>query len=155
MSVTARLAALGITLPAPTTPIASYVPFVRVGDLLVVSGQLPMQDGKLHATGKLGAEVDLATGQAAARLCAINLLAQMQAALGSLDQVVRVVRLGGFIACTADFFDHAKIVNGASDLMLEVFGDNGRHARTSIGVPSLPMNAAVEIDGMFAVKPVE
>lgn len=152
MTITARLAELGITLPTPPAPVASYVPFVRAGNLLIVSGQIPLDDGKLKYTGKLGAEVDLATGQAAARLCAINLLAQVQAALGSLDNVVRVVRLGGFIACTPDFSDHSKIVNGASDLMVAVFGDLGRHARTSIGVPALPMNAAVEVEGLFEVK---
>lgn len=152
MTMTVRLAELGITLPTPPAPVASYVPFVHVGDFLIVSGQIPLEDGKLKYTGKLGADVDLATGQAAARLCAINLLAQVQAALGSLNNVARVVRLGGFIACTPDFSDHSKIVNGASDLMVELFGDLGRHARTSIGVASLPMNAAVEVEGMFAVK---
>jgi enamine deaminase RidA (YjgF/YER057c/UK114 family) len=152
MTIAARLAELGITLPTPPAPVASYVPLVRAGDFLIVSGQIPLEDGKLKYTGKLGADVDLATGQAAARLCAINLLAQVQAALGSLDNVVRVVRLGGFIACTPDFSDHSKIVNGASDLMVALFGDLGRHARTSIGVSSLPMNAAVEVEGMFAVK---
>ncbi len=152
MTIATRLAELGIVLPTPPAPVASYVPFVRTGNFLVVSGQIPLEDGKVRYIGKLGADVDLATGQAAARLCAINLLAQVQAALGSLDQVARVVRLGGFVACTSDFSDHSKIINGASDLMFEVFGEIGRHARASVGVPSLPMNAAVEIEGWFAIK---
>ena len=151
MSIATRLAELGIVLPTPPAPVASYVPYVRTGSWLVISGQIPTQDGKVLYTGKLGGGVDIATGQAAARLCAINLLAQLQAALGSLDAVSQVIRIGGFIACTPDFSDHPKIVNGASDLMLAVFGDAGRHARTSIGVAALPLDAAVEVEGWFAV----
>ncbi|MGB4102063.1 MAG: RidA family protein [Alphaproteobacteria bacterium] len=150
MSIAARLAELGIVLPTPPAPVASYVPFVRTGNLLFVSGQLPMLDGKLQHPGKLGGEIDLPTGQAAARLCAINILAQAQAALGSLDHVAQLVRLGGFVAGAPDFYDQPKVVNGASDLMQDVFGAAGRHARAAVGVSSLPLNAAVEIDAIFA-----
>ena len=147
-----RLAELGITLPAPATPVANYVGVVRTGNLLVVSGQLCFgPDGKLAATGKLGAGVAVDDAKAAARLCGINILAQVKAAVGSLDKVVRVVRLGGFIAGTADFTQHAAVMNGASDLMVEVFGDKGRHARTTVGVASLPLDAAVEVEGLFEI----
>lgn len=152
MTIANRLAELGITLPTPPVPVAAYVPFVRAGDLLFVSGQIPSADGKVKFTGKLGAGVDIATGQEAAKLCAINLLAQAQAALGSLEKVARVVRLGGFVACTPDFTDHPKVVNGASELMLAVFGEAGRHARAAVGAPSLPLDAAVEVEAVFAIK---
>lgn len=151
MAVTDMLARLGIVLPAPAAAIASYVPFVRSGNLLVISGQLPLLEGKLVASGHLGEGVSIEEGQRAARQSAINLLAQANAALGSLDRIVRVVRLGGFISCTAGFVDHAKVMNGASDVMESVFGEAGRHARTTIGVPSLPLGAAVEVEGLFEV----
>ena len=127
-------------------------PFVRTGILLFVSGQICLgADGKLVAKGKLGDDVSIEDGQKAARACAINLLAQVKAALGDLDKVVRVVRLGGFINSAPTFLDGPKVMNGASDLMVEVFGDKGRHARTTVGVAALPADAAVEVEGMFEV----
>jgi enamine deaminase RidA (YjgF/YER057c/UK114 family) len=148
--IEARLQALGITLPTPAAPIANYVPFAVSGKLVVISGQIPLRDGKVAFTGKVGAEVTPEQGKDAARLCFINLLAQLKAAAGGdLDRVARVLRLGGFIAAPASFTQHAAVMNGASDLAVEVFGDAGRHARTTIGVPSLPTDAAVEVEGMF------
>ncbi len=147
--IEARLAELGITLPTPAAPIANYVPFSVSGKLVVVSGQIPLRDGKIAVTGKVGAGVSMEDGAAAARLCFVNLLAQVKAAAGDLDRVARVLRLGGFIAAGPDFTQHAVVMNGASDLAVEVFGDAGRHARTTIGVPSLPGDAAVEVEGMF------
>jgi len=152
-SVEKRLASLGVTLPAPTTPVANYVPFVRSGNMLVLSGQICFgADGKLVAKGQLGAAVSLEEGQKAARACAINLLAQLKAALGDLDKVVRVVRLGGFINSAPGFAEGPKVMNGASDLMVEAFGDIGRHARSTVGVAALPADAAVEVEGMFEVS---
>ncbi|MCI0756395.1 RidA family protein [Teichococcus vastitatis] len=147
--IEARLAELGIILPTPAAPVANYVPFVVSGALVVVSGQVPMREGVVAYTGKLGGTVSQDIGQQAAQLCLVNVLAQLQAALGDLDRVKRVVRLGGFIACTPEFTAHAAVMNGASDLAVAVFGDAGRHARSTIGVPSLPMDAAVEVEGMF------
>jgi enamine deaminase RidA (YjgF/YER057c/UK114 family) len=147
-----KLAELGITLPVAAAPIANYVPFVRTGNVMVVSGQICLgADGKLVAKGKLGAGVSVEDGQNAARVCAINLLAQVKAGLGDLDKVTRVVRLGGFINSAPDFLDGPKVMNGASDLMVAVFGDRGRHARTTVGVASLPLDAAVEVEGAFEV----
>ncbi len=151
-SIDERLAELGVTLPAAAAPVANYVAAVRTGDLLVISGQLPLVEGRLSATGKLGGGVSVEQGAAAARACAINVLAQIAAHLGSLQRVVRVVRLGGFIACTADFTQHATVMNGASDLFASVFGESGRHARSTIGVPSLPLDAPVEVEGLFEVR---
>jgi enamine deaminase RidA (YjgF/YER057c/UK114 family) len=148
-----RLAALGITLPTPMAPMANYVPFVQSGTLVVVSGQVPALDGAIAFTGKVGADVSEEDGRKAARLCLINVLAQLNVALdGDLDRVVRVIRLGGFIAAAPSFTRHAIIMNGASDLAVDVFGDAGRHARSTIGVPSLPGDAAVEVEGMFEVS---
>jgi len=129
------------------------VPFVRSGNLLFISGQVCLgADGKLIAKGKLGAGVTIEQGNAAARGCAINLLAQVKAALGDLDKVARVVRLGGFVNSAPDFLDGPKVLNGASDLMVAAFGDKGRHARTTVGVASLPADAAVEVEGVFEVS---
>jgi enamine deaminase RidA (YjgF/YER057c/UK114 family) len=151
-TVEKRLTDLGIVLATPTAPIANYVAFVRTGNFMVVSGQLCLDgNGKLVAKGKLGAEVSIEDGQRAARACAINLLAQIKAGLGDLDKVVRVMRLGGFINSTPGFFELPKVMNGASDLMVAAFVDRGRHARTTVGVASLPMDAAVEVEGMFEV----
>jgi enamine deaminase RidA (YjgF/YER057c/UK114 family) len=151
-TVEAKLAQLGIVLPTPTVPVANYVPFVRSGSLLFVSGQVCLAaDGKLVARGKLGENVSIEDGQKAARACAINLLAQLKAALGDLDKLVRVVRLGGFINSAPTFLEGPKVMNGASDLMVEVFGDKGRHARTTVGVAALPSDAAVEVEGQFEV----
>jgi len=152
-SVEKKLASLGISLPTPATPIANYVPFVRSGNMLVVSGQLCFgADGNLVARGQLGGEVSMDDGQKAARACAVNLLAQLRAALGDLDKVTRVVRLGGFINSAPGFADGPKVMNGASDLMVEVFGEKGRHARSTVGVAALPANAAVEVEGQFEVS---
>ena len=154
-SVEKKLASLGVTLPTPASPIANYVPFVRSGKMLVVSGQICLGgDGKLVAKGQLGGSVSIEDGQKAARACAINLLSQAKAALGELDKVARVVRLGGFINSAAGFTDGPKVMNGASDLMVEVFGDKGRHARTTVGVSALPADAAVEVEGFFEIDDV-
>ena len=151
-TVEKRLSELGIVLPASAPPIANYVAFVRTGNFMVVSGQLCLDaDGKLVAKGKLGAEISIEDGQRAARACAINLLAHIKAGLGDLNKVVRVVRLGGFINCAPGFLELPKVMNGASDLMVGVFVDRGRHARTTVGVASLPLDAAVEVEGMFEV----
>jgi enamine deaminase RidA (YjgF/YER057c/UK114 family) len=148
--IDARLAELGIALPAPTVPIANYVPFVVTGKLVVVSGQVPLAAGKLTHVGKLGAEVSLADGQAAARQCLLNVLAHLRmAAGGDLDRVRRVVRLGGFVAAAPDFAQHPQVMDGASDLAVAVFGEAGRHARSTVGVASLPRNVPVEVEGMF------
>lgn len=147
-----KLADQGISLHQPASPVANYVGFVRTGNLLFVSGQVCVgPDGKLVAAGKLGAGVSIKQGNLAARTCAINLLAQLKAALGDLDKVVRVVRLGGFVNSAPDFVDGPKVLNGASDLMVAAFGDKGRHARSTIGVASLPSDAAVEVEGVFEV----
>ena len=152
-TVEKRLADLGITLPAPTTPVANYVPFVRTRNMLVCSGQICFDgDGKLVAKGKLGGGLSVEEGQKAARTCAVNLLAQVKAAIGDLDKVARVIRLGGFINSMPDFVDGPKVMNGASDLMVAAFGDKGRHARTTVGVAVLPQDAAVEVEGIFEVE---
>ena len=152
-SIENRLAELGIVLPNPAAPLANYVPFVVQGELVVVSGQLPMRDGKLAFTGKLGdGGLTIEQGQEAARLCFVNLLAQLRVACGGdLGRVRRVVRLGGFIAAPPAFTAHAQVMNGASNLAVAVFGEPGRHARSTIGVPSLPADAPVEVEGMFAI----
>ncbi|MBN9063690.1 MAG: hypothetical protein BGP06_12060 [Rhizobiales bacterium 65-9] len=149
-----NLARAGLVIPTPAAPVANYVPAVLTGSLLVVSGQLCFQDGKLDPAhcGKLGEDVSIENGQAAARLCAVNLLAQAKAALdGDLDRVKRVVRLGGFINSAPDFNALPQVMNGASDLMVAAFGDAGRHARTTVGVAQLPMDCAVEVEAMFEV----
>src|SRR6185503_8188529 len=143
-----RLAAAGVTLPQPNAPVANYVPFVRSGDLVHISGQVST-DASGGIKGIVGEEVDLETAQRAARLCGINLIAQMKAAAdGDLSRVRRVVKLGGFVQVAADFFDIPKVVNGCSDLMVEAFGDLGRHARSAVACPVLPMGAAVEVDAV-------
>lgn len=150
--IDSRLEQLGITLPVPAVAVANYVPYVVVGDLVFVSGQLPMENGKPVVLGHLGAEVSLEDGVRAARLCALNLLAQAKAACdGDLDRVKRLVRLTAFVASTPDFTDQPKVVNGASDLMVDVLGDAGRHARVAVGAPSLPLNVAVEIEAVFQI----
>ncbi len=147
-----KLTELGITLNEPKAPVANYVPFVRTGNLLVVSGQICLDgEGKLVAKGRLGAGVSIEDGQKAARACAINILAQVKAALGDLDKVARVVRLGGFVNSAAGFVDGPKVMNGASDVMVAVFGERGKHARTTVGVAALPADAAIEVEGMFEV----
>ncbi|RIV86695.1 RidA family protein [Aurantiacibacter zhengii] len=150
MSIEARLKELGIALPEVSPPLASYVPVMVHGDLAFVSGQLPFVDGEV-VTGTLGKDVELDRAIAAARACGMMILAQLKAEIGSLDRVERIVKLGGFVACTPDFTDQHKVINGASDLMAEVFGDKGRHARAAVGVPSLPVGAAVEVDAVIAL----
>ena len=148
-----KLKELGIALQSPAAPVANYVPFVRTGNILVVSGQLCFgDDGKLVAKGRLGDGVSIEDGQKAARACAVNLLAQVKAALGDLDKVVRVVRLGGFVNSAAGFVDGPKVLNGASDVMVAAFGDRGKHARSTVGVAALPADAAVEVEAMFEVS---
>jgi len=151
-NVEKKLREHGIVLAAPAAPVANYVPCVRIGNLLIVSGQLCLDDGKLVAKGQLGAGVSVEDGQKAARACAVNVLAHVKAALGDLDKVMRVVRLGGFINFIPGFLDGPKVMNGASDVMVAAFGDKGKHARTTVGVAALPLDAAVEVEAMFEVS---
>lgn len=148
----AKLAELGLVLPAPAAPVAAYVPTVEAGGFLYVSGQVSFVDGVL-IKGRLGDDVTLEQGIAAAQGCGLMLLAQAKAALGSLDRIARVVKLGAFIASADTFTDQPKVANGASELMVAVFGEAGRHARSAVGVPVLPLGCAVEIDAVFAVLP--
>jgi enamine deaminase RidA (YjgF/YER057c/UK114 family) len=151
-TVEKKLSELGVVLAEPTAPVANYVPFVRTGNLLMVSGQICLDAGKLVAKGQLGAGVSIEDGQKAARTCAVNVLAQVKAALGDLDKVMRVVRLGGFVNAAAGFVDGPKVMNGASDLMVAAFGEKGKHARTTVGVSALPLDAAIEVEGLFEVS---
>lgn len=150
-----RLSALGLHLPEPVRPVANYTPCARAGNLLFVSGQLPIgANGRIapEHSGKLGREVNEDDGREAARICALNILSQVKAELGGLDGVERCVRLGGFLNCEPDFAALAPVMNGASDLMVAVFGDAGRHARSTIGVAQLPLGAVVEVEALFLVK---
>ena len=148
-----RLTAEGITLPDAPAPAANYVPFIKTGNLVVISGQLPFSDGKVKFKGRLGDTVVVEEGIQSARLCAINLLANLKVACGGdLSKVTRVVRLGGFVAATPEFEQHPAVINGASDLMASIFGDAGAHARAAVGVASLPLGASVEVEGMFEVN---
>jgi len=150
--IEAKLAELDISLPQPMAPIANYVPYVVTGTLVVVSGQIPAVGGRVPVTGKLGAGVTLEQGQQAARQCLINVLGHLKAACGGdLDRVRRVVRLGGFIASTPEFTQQAAVMNGASDLAVAVFGEAGRHARTTVGVPVLSVDVPVEVEGLFEI----
>lgn len=150
-TIEAKLAELGLSLPEAAAPVAAYVPVVVAGGLAHVSGQLPFIDGAL-VKGRLGEDVSLEDGTAAAKACALMILAQLKAALGSLDKVERIVKLGAFINSTGDFTDQPKVANGASELMAAVFGDAGKHARSAVGVPVLPLGAAVEVDAIVAVR---
>lgn len=153
-TIESRLSQLGISLPEAVTPIANYVPFTIAGDLVFLSGQLPLEAGTLRHKGALGQNVSIEDGYRAARICALNLVAQMKlAAGGDLDRIARIVRIGGFVAATPDFTDHPKVVNGASDFLVELFGDFGRHARTAVGVPSLPLGATVEVEAVVRLGP--
>ena len=149
--IEARLKALDLVLPEAKAAIGSYVPYLHLNGQLVVSGQLPLRDGKVAVAGKLGAEVDVSQGQQAARLCAINILAQAKAALRDLDRIVQLLRLNGFVSAAPGFADHPKVLNGASDLMVEILGNKGLHTRIAVGCASLPLNAAVEVDALFPV----
>jgi enamine deaminase RidA (YjgF/YER057c/UK114 family) len=138
-------------LPEAKAPVGAYVPYIHLDGQFIVSGQLPIKDGKVAVTGTLGADPDLARGQEAARLCAINILAQAKAALRDLDRIVQLLRLNGFVSAAPGFSDHPKVLNGASELMVEILGNKGLHTRIAVGCASLPLNAAVEIDAIFAV----
>ncbi len=149
--IEAKLAALGLVLPEPAAPVAAYVPVVVAGGLAHVSGQLPFIDGVL-VKGRLGEDVSTGEGFDAAQACGLMILAQLKAALGSLSRVERIVKLGAFVCSTADFTDQPKVANGASELMAAVFGEAGKHARSAVGVPVLPLGAAVEVDAIAAVR---
>ena len=151
MTIDERLEELGLTLPQAAAPVAAYVPVVIDGRRAYVSGQLPFVNGEL-VKGRLGESVTLDDGVAAARACGLMILAQLKAALGSLDRVEQVIKLGAFINSTAEFHDQPRIANGASELMAQVFGDAGKHARSAVGVPVLPLGAAVEVDAIVAIR---
>ncbi len=149
-----RLKEMNVTLPQLAAPVANYVPAVISGTMLYISGQLPYGDGGAMIKGHLGRDVSLEQGRDAARTCALNIVAQVSTALGgNLDRVVRCVKLGGFVASAPEFTDHPKVINGASDFIVEVFGDAGRHARAAVGVAALPLGAAVEVEAVFEIKP--
>lgn len=146
-----RLSDLGVTLPAAAAPAANYVPFMRTGNLVFTAGQLPLRDGKLQVTGLLGRDVDTAAGKEAAKLCAINILAQARAAIGDLEKIRRLVKITVFVASAPDFTEQHLVANGASDFLVEVLGEPGKHARAAVGTASLPLNAAVEIEAVIEV----
>ena len=151
-SIDQRLSSLKIILPTPPQAVANYVPYAIAGNMVIISGQLPMKDGEVAFKGKVGQDLCLEEGQAAAHQCAINILTQLKMACeGDLSRVERCVRLGGFVNCGPDFTDQPKVINGASDLMVEVFGDAGRHARAAVGVNALPLGAAVEVEATFLI----
>ncbi len=142
----------GIELPQPASPAANYVPWVVTGNLVFIAGQVPLWNGELRYKGAVGQDLSVEDGQAAARTCALNIVAQLkQACGGDLDRVVRCVKLGGFVACGADFTDQPKVVNGASDLIVDIFGEAGKHARFAVGAPSLPLGVGVEVDAVFEI----
>lgn len=147
-----RLAQLGLTLPTPAAPVAAYIPTRRSGNLLFVSGQIPVRDGKIVATGPVPSAVSIETARDCARQCALNGLAAARAALGSLDKIKQVVRVGCFVACDSGFGDQPKVANAASELLVEIFGEAGRHARAAVGTNALPLNVAVEIEFVFEVE---
>lgn len=151
-SIEAKLAGLGIVLPQAAAPAANYVPFMRSGDLLFTAGQLPLKDGKLAATGLLGRDLDTAAGREAAKLCAVNVLAQAKAALGDLELVRRLVKITVFVASTPGFTEQHLVANGASDLFVAALGEAGRHARSAVGTASLPLDAPVEVEAIFEVE---
>jgi enamine deaminase RidA (YjgF/YER057c/UK114 family) len=148
-----RLSELGITLPVPAKPVANYVGWVRTGNLVFTAGQVPLKDGKIEYQGKLGKDYTVEQGAAAARICAINVVAQLNDAVGGdLDRIKRIVKVVGFVNGVPDFADHPKVVNGASDLLVEIFGDKGRHARSAVGSGSLPVNVAVEVEAVAEIE---
>lgn len=146
-----RLAELGVTLPAAAAPAANYVPFAQSGSLLFTAGQLPLKDGKVQAVGLVGRDLDTAAARDAAKICAINILAQAKAALGDLERITRVVKITVFVASSQDFTEQHLVANGASDFLVEVLGDRGKHARSAVGTAALPLNAAVEIEAIFEI----
>ncbi|MBT3990765.1 MAG: RidA family protein [Rhodospirillaceae bacterium] len=151
-TIDARLAELGIELPEAAAPVANYVPYTVTGNLVFVSGQVPIAKGEIQYSGKLGEDVSIEDGQKAARLCGMNLIAQLKAACGGdLDRVTQVIKLGGFVNGTPDFTDQALVINGTSDLMVEVFQDKGKHARAAVGCIALPLGSAVEVDAVFEI----
>ena len=152
-TIEARLKALGLTLPHAPAPVANYVPFHIVGQLLFISGQISRAADGTVLAGKLGGEVDVAGGRAAAKLCALNILSQAEAALGSLERIAQIVKLTGFVNAMAAFTEHPQVVNGASDCLVEILGDKGRHTRSAVGVGSLPLDAAVEVEAIIAITP--
>lgn len=148
-----RLAELGITLPVPAKPVANYVGWVRTGNLVYTAGQVPLKDGKIEFQGKLGKDYTVEQGAQAARICAINVVAQLKDAVGGdLDRIKRIVKVVGFVNGVPDFVDHPKVINGASDLIVEIFGDKGKHARSAVGSGSLPVNVAVEVEAVAEVE---
>lgn len=146
-----RLSDLGVTLPAAAAPAANYVPYARSGNILFTAGQLPLKDGKLQATGLLGRDLDTAAGAEAAKLCAINVLAQAKAALGDLEEIARVVKITVFVASTPDFTEQHLVANGASDFLAAALGERGKHARSAVGTAALPLNAAVEVEAIIEI----
>ncbi|MFD2053111.1 RidA family protein [Mesorhizobium calcicola] len=147
-----RLSDLGVTLPVAAAPAANYVPYCRTGNLLFTAGQLPLKDGKLQASGRLGRDVDTAAGKDAAKYCAINILAQAKAALGDLENIRRLVKITVFVASVPEFVEQHLVANGASDFLVAALGERGKHARSAVGTASLPLNAAVEIEAIFEVE---
>lgn len=152
MAFEAKAKELGITIPTPAKPVAAYVPAVKSGNLIFVSGQMPFQDGQLLHKGLLGKDITLEQGYEAARICAINCLGAVKGLVGSLDQIVRIVKVTGFVAATPEFTEHPKVINGASELMEQIFGEHGAHARAAIGMSSLPLGASVEVEMIVEVK---
>lgn len=150
--IEARLKELGVALPTPPMPVASYVPVTISGNIAFVSGQIPIADGAIKYVGKLGVDVPMEAGQAAAQLCAINVLAQLKAAIGDLDRVVKCLKLGVFVNAAPDYTQHPEVANGASDLIAALYGDAGKHARAAVGVGSLPRGVAVEVEAIFEIK---
>ncbi len=148
-----RLSEMGITLPTPAAPVANYLGYVVSGSMVFVSGQVPLGPNGFEYQGKVGADLSIEDGIKAARLCAVNILAQVKAAAdGDLERIVRCVKLGGFVNCPVDFTEHPKVINGASDFMVEALGDRGRHARFAVGAGSLPLNVGVEVDAVFEIN---
>jgi len=152
-SIENRLKQLEIELTTPPKAVANYLPAIQQGEMIYVSGQIPLSNGSVLYTGQLGKDVDIETGQQAARLCAINVLSQVKALIKDLERIEQCVRLGGFISCTPEFYDHAQVMNGASDLIVDVFGDKGRHCRAAVGCASLPLNSVVEVEALFKITP--
>lgn len=155
MSVEAKIREAGITIPVPPTPVGAYVPWVQTGTYIYTSGQLPLVEGKLAYRGKVGRDITLEEGNQAARICALNCLGVVREALGSLDRVTRIVKVTGFVHSESSFYDQPKVINGASELLVELFGEPGRHARSAIGVNALPLGAAVEVEMVVEIKTEE